>query len=184
MRKTLTTLHLILAGFFFPVAVMFALTGGLYTLAIKGGYADTSRQVVLDAPLAAELGALVAIVERELATAGEPLPSGGASLKKAGTSFELEWTGVDRDVILRPTADPMQAELVVKDTGPWRHLVQLHKAKGSAVAKAISVAWAVGLVAILASGLAIALVSPPFRRLALGSAAAGVATFVGYVLLG
>jgi hypothetical protein len=93
MRRQLTTLHLALAGFFFPVAVMFALTGGLYTLAIKGGYAESVREVALAEPLRPELAALAAVVERELAVTSDALPSGGASVKKAGTSYELEWTG-------------------------------------------------------------------------------------------
>jgi len=184
MRRTLTTLHLALAAFFFPVAVMFALTGGLYTVAIKGGYADTTRPVALTAPLQADLAALVALAAGELKAAGVAAPSGGASVKKAGTSFEMEWTGVERDVVLRPTADPLRAELVIKDTGPWRHLVQLHKAKGSTLAKAVSVAWAASLVVILGSGMVMAWTAPPFRRLAVRASAAGLATFLGYVLLG
>ena len=184
MRRNLTILHLALAAFFFPVALMFAFTGGLYTLAIKGGFDETKRPVILSQPLTPELAGLVALAEQELKTEGVAVPSGGASVKKAGTSFELEWTGVDRDVILRPTADPLRAELIVKDTGPWRHFVQLHKAKGSEAAKAISVAWAIGLVTILGSGLVMAWMAPAFRRLAIGASGAGLATFVAYLLLG
>lgn len=184
MRRNLTILHLLLAAFFFPVALMFAFTGGLYTLAIKGGYEEVLQPVVVDEALKPELAALVSLAERELQAAGLAVPSGGASVKKAGTSFELEWTGVDRDVVLRPTADPLRAELIIKNTGPWRHLVQLHKAKGSVVAKGISVAWAVGLVVILGSGLVMAWTAPPFRSLALRASGAGLATFVVYLLLG
>lgn len=184
MRRTLTTLHLALAAFFFPVALMFAVTGGLYTLEIKSGYDETRRPLPVDEPLKPELGPLVVLVEQELQAAGIAPPSGGASVKKAGTSFELEWTGVARDVVLRPTADPLKAELVIKDTKPWRHLVQLHKAKGSDIAKAISVAWAIGLVAILGSGMVMAWTAPPFRRLAVRASVAGLASFAAYVLLG
>jgi hypothetical protein len=184
MRRNLTVLHLALAAFFFPVALMFAFTGGLYTLAIKGGYQDAARPVALARPLTPELAGLVTLAEQELKAAGEALPSGGAAVKKAGTSFELEWTGVDRDVVLRPTADPLKAELIVKDTGPWRHLVQLHKAKGSTLAKAISVAWAVGLVTILLSGLIMAWMAPAFRRLAIRATGAGLATFAAYLWFG
>jgi hypothetical protein len=184
MRKTLLTIHLALAAFFLPIALMFALTGGLYTLSIKGGYDDTRRAVELDAPLTAELGPLVALVERELAAAAVDVPSGSASVKKAGTSFELEWTGVYRDVVLRPTANPLEAELVIKETGPWRHVVQLHKAKGSEIAKAFSVAWAIGLIFVLVSGMAMAWMAPPYRRMAIKASVAGAATFVAYLLIG
>jgi hypothetical protein len=184
MRRKLTTLHLALAAFFFPVALMFASTGGLYTLDIKSGYQESRQPLTLEEPLKPELVPLVGLVERELQAVGVAVPSGGASVKKAGTSFELEWTGVERDVVLRPTADPLQAELIIKNTKPWRHFVQLHKAKGSDFAKAISVAWATGLVTILASGLVMAWTAPPFRRLAIRASAAGVASFVAYLLLG
>lgn len=184
MRRILITLHLSLAAFFFPVALMFAFTGGLYTLAIKGGYREVSQPVVVTEALKPELAALVSLVERELKVAGVAVPSGGASVKKAGTSFELEWTGVDRDVVLRPTDDPLRAELIIKNTGPWRHFVQLHKAKGSAVARGISVAWAVGLVVILGSGLAMAWSAPQYRRVAIRASGAGLATFLAYLLLG
>jgi len=184
MRRTLTTIHLALAAFFFPVALMFAFTGGLYTLAIKGGYEDTLRPVILGEALKPDLASLVGLAEQELRAAGVAVPSGGASVKKSGTSFELEWTGVERDVVLRPTADPLKAELLIKTTGPWRHFVQLHKAKGSDFAKAISVAWAIGLVTILGSGLWMAWMAPPFRRLAMTASAAGLATFVLYLVLG
>lgn len=184
MRRTLTTLHLTLAAFFFPIALMFAFTGGLYTLGIKGGFNETSQTIALEAPLKAELAALVALAERELLGSGSPLPSGGASVKKAGTSFELEWTGVDRDVVLRPTADPLRAELIIKDTNAWRHFVQLHKAKGSDVAKGVSVAWAVALVTILGSGLAMAWTAPAYRQLAVRASSAGVVAVIAYLLLG
>ncbi len=184
MRRTLTTIHLALAAFFFPVALMFAFTGGLYTIDIKSGFRSSEQLLTLDQPLTPELAPLVALAEQELKASGVPAPSGGASVKKAGTSFELEWTGVERDVVLRPTTDPLQAELVIKDTKPWRHMVQLHKAKGSDFAKAISVAWAIGLVTILGSGMVMAWTAPPFRRLAIRASAAGVLSFVAYLLLG
>jgi hypothetical protein len=183
-RRSLTVLHVLLAGFFFPVGLMFASTGGLYTLAIKGGYVEHKLPVTVESPPVEELSAWVAIAERELLAANIDLPSGGAGLKKAGTSFELEWTGVARDVVLRPTADPTQLELVVKDTDRWRHFVQLHKAKGSDVAKAISVGWAVGLILLLISGLWIALSAPAYRRLAVPAGIAGLSTFAVYFFMG
>jgi len=184
MQRTLTTLHLLLAAFFLPIAAMFALTGALYTISIKGNYKETTRTVALAAPLSSELSMLTAVVEQELAVAGVDVPSGAASIKKAGTSYELEWSGAARDVLLKPTADPLLATLVIKETTPWRHLVQLHKAKGSEIAKGISVMWAIGLVIILLSGLLMAWNVPAYRRKALAAGALGVATFVVYVLAG
>lgn len=184
MHRKLLLTHLLLAAFFLPVAVLFAITGGLYTWEIKGSYRDTSVEIPLETPLKPELRALIAVAAAELDARGIEAPSGRASVKRAGTSFELEWTGANRDVLLRPTAEPDRAELLVRDTTPYRHLVQIHKAKGSVYARIISATWAVGLLAILGSGLMMALRAPRWRPLALRAGAAGVLSFVLYVLLG
>lgn len=184
MQRKLITLHLYLAAFFLPIALMFAATGGLYTISIKGNYNETTHEIALAAPLEADLPALTTLAADELERLGIAVPTGAAGLRKAGTSFELEWTGAERDIALRPTADPLLAKLVVKETTPWRHLVQLHKAKGSEIAKGISVLWAIGLVLILASGMAMALNVPIYRRKALLAGGAGLVTFALYALLG
>lgn len=184
MQRTLTTIHLFLAAFFLPIALMFAATGALYTVSIKGSYEETRRSLALSRPLTAELSALTALVEEALDAEGVAHPTGAASVKKAGISFELEWTGAERDIVLKPTSDPLVATLVIKETTPWRHLVQLHKAKGSDTAKAISVLWAVGLVVILFSGLLMAWNVPGYRRKAIGASLAGIATFAAYVIVG
>jgi hypothetical protein len=63
-------------------------------------------------------------------------------------------------------------------------MVQLHKAKGSEIAKGISVLWAVGLVVILLSGLLMAWNAPHYRRRAMVAGGLGTLTFVAYLLLG
>lgn len=184
MNRNLLYIHMLTASFFLPVAIMFAITGGLYTLEITGGYRDAPRQFAIEQPLTADLAPLLALAERQLAETGEDRPSGGASIRKVGTSFQLEWTGVNRDVLLKPTAEPLMAELVIRDTSLHRRFVQLHKAKGSALAKTISVAWAIGLLTILISGALVAWKAPGYRPLALRAGAAGLLTFLVYVLVG
>jgi hypothetical protein len=177
-RATLTQVHLLLATFMFPVALMFLVTGGLYTWDIKGDYASQAHTVALDSPLVADAGQLKALAERELQRLGVAVPSGGFGVKKAGTSFQLEWTGVERDVVLEPTTDALNARLVIKDTGWHRHFVQLHKAKGASPFKIYAAFLAVALFVILLSGFLLAWQVPKYRRLAAGCALAGFATFV------
>ena len=50
-RFTLIKIHMLLAAFIFPVAVMFLVTGGLYTWEIKGSYDEHEYDVVLDSEL-------------------------------------------------------------------------------------------------------------------------------------
>ncbi len=177
-RATLTKIHLLLAAFMFPVALMFLVTGGFYTWGIKGSYVSESHELTLSEPLAADLGQLSGIVVAELQQRDLALPSGEAKIKKGGTSYKLEWTGSARDVELEPTADPLLAKLTIKETTWYRNLVQLHKAKGGQLFKVYAAALAISLFAILASGFVLAWQVPKLKRTAMRFAGAGVLVFL------
>ena len=115
-RATITNIHLLLAAFMFPAAVMFLVTGGLYTWGFKGSYVSESHELALSEPLTADLERLGGIVVAELQRRNVALPSGEAKIKTGGTSFKLEWTGSARDIELAPTADPTVAKLTIKET--------------------------------------------------------------------
>ncbi|MEE4184299.1 MAG: hypothetical protein V2J12_00885 [Gammaproteobacteria bacterium] len=177
-RATIVKLHLILAAFIFPVALMFLVTGGLYTWGIKGSYESSVHEIALRAPLTADLPELQSLVQDELQKLGVSAPSGGAGIKRGGTSFTLEWTGAARDVVLEPTANPLVAKLTIKDTTWYRNFVQLHKAKGGQLFKVYAAALAIALFVILLSGFIVAWQVPKFRKLAVLATTAGIATFI------
>ena len=183
-RNTLIKIHVVVAAFFLPVGLMFAITGGLYTIGIKGAVESTKHDIALTEPLAGEMGALVAVAEKELARLDLSSPSGSASVRNPGPGGELEWTGVNRDISLRRTSDPLVAQLEVKNASFHRRFVQLHKAKGSALAKTISVAWGIGLIVLLGTGMVIACAVPTHRKLTLGTSIAGLVTFFLYAFIG
>ena len=127
-RKILTSLHTILASFFLPTGIMYAITGGLYGLDIKGGYDVVEHTLTLDKPLPADLAGLVTIAQQELGARNITPPTGSAGVRKPGSSFQLEWSGSRRDIELAPASEPDIAKLKIKDTDAHRFLVQLHKA--------------------------------------------------------
>jgi hypothetical protein len=178
MQRTLVVLHVVLASFYLPMGVMYAITGGLYGLGIKGGYETVETSVATDAPVAKELSQLVAIAEEALRDRGLADPTGSAGIKSSGTSFHLEWTGTERDVEVHPTEDPMVAKVRIKDTSAYRRLVQLHKAKGGELFKWFAATWMAGLVALFVTGGLMAYARKPFRRLALVASLLGIAAFV------
>lgn len=177
-RVTLTKLHLLLASFLFPVALMFLVTGGLYTWGIKGSYETERVDVPLAAPLVKDAAVLSAIVAEQLGSRSLALPTGEAKIKSGGTSWQFEWTGSRRDVVLEPTDDPMLATLSIKETTWYRNLVQLHKAKGGQLFKVYAAALAIGLFVILFSGFLLAWQVPRLRGLANTYALAGGVLFV------
>ena len=66
MQRNLVVLHVVLASFYLPMGVMYAITGGLYGLGLKGDYETVETSVATDAPVAKELSQLVAIAEEAL----------------------------------------------------------------------------------------------------------------------
>lgn len=176
-HKQLIIIHTVLAAFFLPMGIMYAITGGLYGLGITGGYHTTQTTIQLQAPLNGELSTMVALAEAELARAGVAPHSGGASIKTGGTSYFLEWTGTQRDVQLHPTNDPLIATFKLRETGTHRYFVQLHKAKGGTLFKWFAAVWMVGLVALFLTGGVMAFMAKPYRRLAAITAVTGVVVF-------
>lgn len=177
-RTTLIKIHMLLAAFTFPAALLFLTTGGLYTWGVKGSYASETHTIALESPLVAEVDVLAALAEAELQRLSVAPPSGAPGMRIVGTSFQLEWTGSRRDVLLEPTADPLSARLTVKETTGYRHLVQLHKAKGGVLFKVYAALFAIALLLILASGFLMAWRERRYRALAAASSAAGVLLFV------
>jgi uncharacterized iron-regulated membrane protein len=181
-RTTLMKLHMLMATFMLPVALMFLLTGALYTWGVKGHYDTTEYELPIDEPLTDDLSLLKGIVMTELQRLQIEPPSGKAGVKTAGTSFRLEWTGSRRDVLLAPTDSPSVARLSIKETQLHRLFVQLHKAKGGKGFKIYAAVFATTLLLILISGFLLAWKMPRYRKMAAASLLAGFVTFVILVM--
>lgn len=177
-RIVIMKAHALLAAFILPVALMFGLTGSLYTWGTKGSYENTAYEVALDVPLTADLAALTSLAEAELQARQISLPEGRPRLKSIGSSFMLEWTGSSKDLILEPSREPNMATLTVKNTSWYRSFVQLHKAKGGTPFKVYAALFALALGALLVSGFIMAWQTPRLKAVTLGSALTGMLSFV------
>ena len=177
-RATLVKIHFALAAFIFPAVVMFIVTGAFYTWEIKGSYNSEVHTLPLEQPLIDEQQVLMEIVDRELQRLAISRPTGKAKIKRSGTSFQLEWTGSKRDILLEPTPDEALAKLTIKETTWYRNFVQLHKAKGGQLFKVYAAVLAISLFIILFSGFLMAWQIPKYRNTALTFSTAGIIVFL------
>ena len=182
-RMTLVKIHMLLAAFILPIAIMFSVTGGLYTWGVKGGYNSENVDLPIEQPLKPNLSTLQTIVESQLEKRGLSVPTGNPKVKKIGTSFGFEWTGSNRDVSLAPTNNPKVAKLTIKKTSWYRQFVQLHKAKGGIPFKVLAALFAIGLLTLLVTGCWMAWLVPNYRKKMLRAMGVGIAAFVAAVLL-
>jgi hypothetical protein len=180
-RQVLITVHTLLAAFTLPTALMFMITGALYTWGFKGGYDTETHEIALSQAVSANLDVLQPIAVAELEARGISAPEGKPQIKKYGSHFMLEWTGSSKDVILEPTVDPLVAKLTVKNTTWYRTLVQLHKAKGGTAFKVYAAGFAIALAMILLSGFVMAWQVPRLRRTTMTATILGIVTFVAVI---
>ena len=182
-RSVLMKIHMLLAAFILPVAFMFFTTGALYTWSIKGNYNTETYKLVLVNPLKSNLPVLIDLATKELDQRNISMPTGVAKIKEVGTSFMLEWTGSNLDIILQPTTQPLIAELKVKKTSWYRQFVQLHKAKGGKAFKVYAVILAISLLTLLITGFIMAMQMPKYRSFTLTAMGLGIVMFVAMVLV-
>ena len=177
-RVLLVKSHMVLAAFIFPVAMMFFITGALYTWGIKGGYDTEVYKLQLKQPMHSNKARLTDLVTHELTVRSLAIPSGAAKIKRAGNSFYFEWTGTKLDVRLEPTRNPFVARLKIKKTRWHRFFVQLHKAKGGQAFKVYAAILAIALMLLFITGFIMAWQMKKYRPLLFSSASLGVMLFI------
>ena len=177
-RVFLVKLHMALAAFILPVALMFFITGALYTWGEKGSYDTEVYNMQLKQPMQSNKAWLTQKVATELAKRDTEIPSGTAKIKKAGNSFYFEWTGSRLDIRLEPTSNPFVARLKIKKTRWHRLFVQLHKAKGGTAFKVYAAILASCLVILFITGFIMAWQLKKYRPLLISSTVAGVMSFI------
>lgn len=182
-RMLLMKIHALIAAFMLPAAIMFLLTGALYTWGVKGSYSNDVYEISLKSPMPSNIETLTVLTERELKKLSIEYPEGKPKLKVYGSHFLLEWTGSSKDVILEPAAEANVAKLTVKNTSWYRNFVQLHKAKGGDIFKVYAAVFALALALLLLSGFIMAWQTPKLKAITLITSLAGFCSFILVVLL-
>ena len=102
--------------------------------------------------------------------------------QSTGSDYYLEWTGSSKDLLLKPTENELVAKLIIKNTSWYRHLVQLHKAKGGTAFKVYAVIFAIALGLLLLSGIIMALQVPKLKTATIVSSFIGFFSFIAFIL--
>jgi len=182
-RLFLVKTHISLAAIIFPVAIMFCITGALYSWGIKGGYHVQKYQIELAQPMQRNKAWLTNIVIQELNQREFTMPTGKASIKGPGKFYYFVWTGSQLDVELEQTNNPFVARLKIKQTNLHRFFVQLHKAKGGIAFKVYAVILTIGLIFLFITGFLMAWQLKKECDFFLVSSAAGLALCITVLLI-
>jgi hypothetical protein len=170
--------HNYLSMFFLPVALLYAVTGGLYIMGVKGG---TDRQVIevaTEQPLPQDAGTLQAFVEAHLQGRGLRLPEGNAQFAR-GRFLWGQPSGYH--VMLEPLEGSTGTRILCNTPGLHSRMVMLHKAKCGTPFKVLSIAFAAAMTLIYLSGIVIGWRAVSLRKTFMAALAGG--TLVTLILV-
>lgn len=182
-RKILVKLHLIMAAVALPLLLMFAITGGLYTLEYKPSSEKKEYRVTMSAPLDGNVERMKDIVRQELSKHNLDAPMGKAKVKRSGSSYKMKWAGKNHSVNFRVSSrDNTVAVIEVKTPSWYNRLMRLHKGKGGDLFDAFAIAMSVFVVFILLTGVWIGLKTPTYKALTVKALSLGSVLFLAMVI--
>lgn len=177
-RYRIMQAHMLLAGFLLPIAIIYFVSGALYTLDIKGHVEKQKITLQLESPFTPDLERLTALTKQALLARQLPLPDGEATLRKKHGSYELRWGGLAHVATLTSGHKPRSALLTFRERSPLTQIMRIHRAEAGTTFKVLAIIMAVGLVIIFSTGVFMARTMPKLRRPILLAVAAGLSTFL------
>jgi len=172
-RMLIIKIHAMLACFFMPLAILYFISGALYSFDIKGHVDKQVYTLALDHPFAPDLAQLSELATTALNQRKLSLPTGSAAIKEKKGSYEYRWGGLKRQVVIQPTGNPLEAKLIYRQRSPLTQVMRVHRADAGSLVRTYSLTMVVSLIAILVTGVFLVVGMPKLRRTALVALGAG-----------
>ena len=151
--------HAYLACFFLPLSLLYATTGALYLLDIKGG-SKASYSYMINAPWPdSQQEAETLVIPTLNKEKHKSLPTDYHSKKDS-----LAWFGFGQDVLLSKTKDPSTLELSIDEHDFWKQLVFIHKGHAGLIFVVFGVVLGINLIFSLVSGVVLAFNLPKYKN--------------------
>jgi hypothetical protein len=155
------------------MATLYFISGALYSSGIKGHIDKQVYNLVLASPFTPNLAQLSVLARTTLDQRDLSPPTGDSVLKEKKGSYEYRWGDLKRLVVIQPTKNPLQVELIYRQRSPLTQVMRVHRAEAGLRVRVLSISMAVALLMILASGVFLAVGIPKLRRTALLALGAG-----------
>lgn len=182
-RQYIMRAHLLLAGFILPIAILYFVSGALYTIDIKGSVKRQTFKLQLETPFTPNLDYLVQVTQQALKERQIEQPEGDPVLKKKRSGYELRWGDMTTVITLRPSNNVHTATLTVRQRSLLTQVMRIHRAEAGILFKVLAVVMVCGLIAMFATGVQMARHIPALRRPLVIAVTAGLLTFITLLLL-
>lgn len=177
-RKLIVSIHLYLAAFFAPMVIIMAISGGLYLFGIKGNMNYQPLQT-LEAPTWSDVRAERQQQLKQL-------------LQDAQLNAEFEYVKEKGDTwYTRPTSrqhykiELQGSRVSIAEANPdlQAMIMELHKGHGPGWFKWLEKLFAIALVVVMLSGMALGLLSPMFKKQTVILSCSGILAFAVLALM-
>jgi len=172
-RMLIMKIHAILACFFMPLAILYFISGALYSFDIKGHVDKQVYTLALNRPFAPDLAQLSELAKTALDQRKLSLPTGNPAIKQKKGSYEYSWGDLQRQVVIHPTGNPLRVKLTYRQRSPLTQVMRVHRADAGSLVRSYSLTMVVSLITILVTGVFLAVGTPKLRRIALVALGAG-----------
>ena len=162
-RRLLVLIHGYIAVFFLPLALLYAVTGGLYILGETGGDDRTTVSVAVTTPPQSAVEA-IRLMRPELEQHGWRVPGDDEYYRELqGGYYWAKFTGSLR---FTPTQSGSQWEIVHQRNHWYKQLVEIHKDHAGIYFSVLGFGFATGLFILIGSGAYMMFQSPAYRKAA------------------
>ncbi len=166
-RMLVIRIHALLACFFLPLTLLYFVSGALYSFDIQGDVEKQVYSIKLDRPFAPDLAQLSESIAAALKQHHLSPPTGNPTIAERNNAYVFRWGDLKRLVEVRPTDNPLQAELIYRKRSPLTQLMRVHRAEAGSVLRSFSLSMVISLILILGSGVFLAISMPKLRKSAL-----------------
>jgi hypothetical protein len=173
---------MLLASFLVPVALLFFISGALYTLGVKGGVAKKSFAVELEKPFEPNLELLSQAAVKALGDRKLILPGGDPYLKKSKKGYRFRWDDLRYSVTIVANKDNRTLDLTYRERSVLTQVMRVHRGEAGSKLKIVSIAAAIGLLFVFVTGLYMAYTMPKFRNPSLVATALGLLTLLAVLV--
>ncbi len=146
--------HVLLAAVMLPIAVLYFVSGALYTLDIKGKVSKQKINIELHKPFEPNLELLARAAKQSLLEHQLPLPSGEPVLKKKKGVYEMRWSDLQMAVTVRPSSSRVtRAVMTIRERSLLTQLMRIHRAEAGSAYAFLSILLVVALLLVFATGV-------------------------------
>lgn len=163
-RYHLMLTHMLLGSFFLPLAIIYVLSGALYTVDVKGHVDKQTFTLALNEPFTPDIEQLTRVTAQALGERQLPVPSGEPVLRGKNGSYQLRWGDLAHLVTVVPGDDRRSVKVTARKRSPLTQIMRIHRAEAGVMFKVLAVMLAAGLLVLFVTGGWMAYAIPKMRR--------------------